>query len=703
MEDAKSYKIIMNTVRIIMLDLGSIMNKRLLALIFSLALLNVSAQDSKIFKRGEKYFSKGNYVKAQTDFMTLVDAGHLNNDIASYLAKCHLELHKPDMAKDIISRLDSANDFNTYLLAEANYFLEDFATAKRLVELVKDTADIDIGVLKRKINSSLSNYDNSQGYVVQNFGPEINTEDRQYNALMVMNDDFNELLFTTRGFGKGSSDSDGLLYESIYSTTIDSSNNWLHARPLETSQKHENRHDATVQVLGKGTRLISYQDGGLYLSTFKDGVWVKEKNLNLHNYNATDTHCYMSEDESTIIFASDLQSNGHNLDLFMSTKDDSGQWNNPIPIDELNTEYDEDAPFLAGDSTLYFSSRGHGSMGGYDVFKSHYQPKTKTWSKPENLGHPINTVSEDIYFTNEGKLGYLSSTRTGGFGSLDLYRVYLFNKVKLSGYVMDEQNNEPISDVQINLEYDSSYFRSYSDINGRYEMYLPVNKSMKVQFVKDSLNLFEGEYIVKVFFTDENNNEFNFRINYSDTTDNPIAYANLKASQKVKHIKVNVKNSFTASEYELSVPSHMEKSWADSVIMANDYAHEEYLKNLKPKEPIVDETIVVEKQRKTLILYYPTNSFQPTAESTKLLQEFGAKKITGLIEINGHTGVTGNALTNKRLSTRRAQTVFKYLVDQGFDPDSLVYKGYGSDQLLDTRLTTEAHNRNRRTEIIYYE
>ncbi|MGL1887931.1 MAG: OmpA family protein [Reichenbachiella sp.] len=660
-----------------------------------------SSQDlDKTYKLGAKHFAKSNYVTALKEFKLLSDSGYLDNDIASYLAKCYLELHQPQKAKDIISSLDSANDFNRYLLAKANYFTEDFESAYQLIQTIHDTSGINTKELIDNINSSSSSYSKSEGFVVQNFGPAINTSEREYSA--VMYNDYNKLLYTSRSVGSGNTDVDGLLYETILSTSIDSNNNWFQAKPLAISLEHERKHDATIQVYKEGKRLISYHDGELFTSTLLDGVWTKDGSLDIHDFDALDTHCYMSEDEQSIIFASDYQSFGHDLDLFISRKDEKGKWMVPVPISELNTEYDEDAPFISGDSTLYFSSRGHGSMGGYDIFKSTYDDHTRSWSKPESLGHPINTVSEDIYYTTDGKLGYMSSSRLGGFGSLDLYRIYLFNQVKIMGYIINEENNKPIADVQIDLEYDSLYFRSYSDINGKYEMFVPVNKNMKVTFIKDSLDLYEGEYIVNVFFKDKSDHEFNFRINYSDEEQDPNAIANIRAPETTKELKIDVKNDFALTDEELTIAKIFEKTWADSITQANDEWHEEYLTSLA-QSAIETPNNQVSSEEQVLTIQFESYSHQLNYVSEKILSDFIALGSSGLIYINGHSDSKGSDQTNKKLSILRAKAVYNYIVDQGYDPNSIIYKGFGSSKPLDSNQNEAAYAKNRRTEIIYYE
>ena len=105
-----------------------------------------------------------------------------------------------------------------------------------------------------------------------------------------------------------------------------------------------------------------------------------------------------------------------------------GEWSKPLNMGPaINTEHDEDSPFLHSDGqTLFFSSNGHQTMGGYDIFRTVLtDPDMNVWIEPENMGYPFNTVKDDIYFslTDDGRVGYLSSERPGGMGMQDIYRV----------------------------------------------------------------------------------------------------------------------------------------------------------------------------------------------------------------------------------------------------------------------------------------
>ncbi|MBK6835703.1 MAG: PD40 domain-containing protein [Bacteroidetes bacterium] len=167
-------------------------------------------------------------------------------------------------------------------------------------------------------------------------------------------------------------------------------------------------------------------------------MWLSEKNtenkfstphpieglsdiLNSGNYEPSVS---INASENIIYFASERSGGFGGLDLYRTIKKD-GVWQAAENLGPtINTEYDEDSPYIdPNNSTLYFSSKGHSSMGGYDIFKTYLIDST--WTYPMNMGFPLNSNSDDIFFTMTEKYnrGYFSSDRTGGKGKMDIYRI----------------------------------------------------------------------------------------------------------------------------------------------------------------------------------------------------------------------------------------------------------------------------------------
>ncbi len=312
------------------------------------------------------------------------------------------------------------------------------------------------------------------------------------------------------------------------------------------------------------------------------------------------------------------------------------------------------------------------------------------------MGYPINTVSEDIYYTKDGKLGYISSSRKGGYGSLDVYRVFLFNKVRIAGKVVDEVRGVPLPGVRIDLQYDSSYLHGYSDIRGDYEMFAPINTPMNVKITKDTLDLLDGDYIVNVFFEDKNENKYNFNI--GPVGEEPTAIADYAAPDGVKKININIKNDFNKNSYIAVVPSLHEQVWVDSL-----NALSEKYRLAQEAQSINDLKSIMEMDSFNILFDF--DRYELKIEAKTRLDDFTASdwKSNGKnIQISGHTDGRGSRNYNLKLSLRRAKSVYNYLLAKGISSDNMIIQGYGDTKLADKANNESAHGTNRRVQLKFY-
>jgi hypothetical protein len=135
----------------------------------------------------------------------------------------------------------------------------------------------------------------------------------------------------------------------------------------------------------------------------------------------------LNPNKSEIYFSSYGNNDKNGKDIYKVKRMDNGDWTNPIRLENnINSEFDEDFPFVSNDgTTLYFCSKGHNSMGGYDVFKSVYNPESGTWGAPENMDFAINTPDDDMLYIADdvNKVAYFSSRRTSGQGNVNVYKI----------------------------------------------------------------------------------------------------------------------------------------------------------------------------------------------------------------------------------------------------------------------------------------
>ena len=210
--------------------------------------------------------------------------------------------------------------------------------------------------------------------------------------------------------------------------------------PIEiTAQLNAGEDCSSSSLNSDGTELFLYKtdnyDGNIYSSNFVNGAWTPIKKLNKNiNTKFYESHASISADGKKLYFTSNRDGGQGNLDIYVSEKDASGEWGPAVNIGAaINTPFNEDTPFITqNDSVLYFSSEGHSSMGGYDIFKS--QKIGNVWKTPTNIGFPINTTDDDKFFQpfNNGKNGYYSMTTDYkkkdifylGMGSTDVNQVF---------------------------------------------------------------------------------------------------------------------------------------------------------------------------------------------------------------------------------------------------------------------------------------
>lgn len=281
---------------------------------------------------------------------------------------------------------------------------------------------------------------------ITNVGNPVNTESSEYVPCVTSDDSV--MLYTYVGEASvgglqsypGMPDSAGIYFEDIYFSKRDK-NDWLAPEPLGNSINTAG-HDAAVGLSNDGQTLIVYKDesggGDLFLSRLNGVEWSTPEPIQGDvNTGAWEGHATFSNDMRVMYFASERSGGYGGRDIWMASLMPDGKWGNVRNMGpKINTAENEDAPFLHPNGMiLMFSSEGHNSMGGYDIFQCELTPVDSMWSEPGNsvnMGYPINTPGDDKYFILgvDGKHGYYSSGATGGFGQQDIYLITGDLKVK---------------------------------------------------------------------------------------------------------------------------------------------------------------------------------------------------------------------------------------------------------------------------------
>ena len=422
------------------------------------------------FALAEKNFQYGYYQDALNHYMKIYSEDTLDIDLNYKIALCHYyERHHPDSIIRFLLHDDASSIPDVQLLLGKLFHLKhDFNQARLHYEKYKSFSD-----KKRKVSNTeierligISNRAESElksphTAIIKNLGPQINSKYHEYVPLIT--GDGATMFFTSRrpkGIGD-LKDVAGNYFEDIY-VSKKTGMNWT--QPVNLGKPvNSNDHDACVSISNDGKRMLLYRPaknftgGDIYESNFENNTWSQPKVLdeNINSKDGNESSACISRDGNFLIFSSNKSGGIGGKDLYMCRKLPNEKWSKPLNLGStINTPYDEDAPFLtANDRNLYFSSKGHNTIGEYDIFKSQFDIENNTWSVPENLGYPLNNVSDDIFFVinSDESVGFYSSEKEEGFGGEDIYQVdllYSENEIHCRHAVLFEDGSEKTKTVR---------------------------------------------------------------------------------------------------------------------------------------------------------------------------------------------------------------------------------------------------------------
>jgi hypothetical protein len=343
---------------------------------------------------------------------------------------------------------------------------------------------------------------------IMNLGAPVNTAASEY--VPVVTSDDSTLLFTYLGprsrgglqFAPGQKDSSGTYFEDVFMARR-TATGWGEPQPLDSSINSYG-HDACIASSNDGQQLLIFKNGpddngDIYISQLFGMMFSEPEhlsgNVNTYNWEGSAT---LSSDGRFMIFASEREGGYGGRDLWMARLQPDGTWGQVKNLgDNVNTPYNDDAPYFHPNGvTMIFSSEGHNSMGGYDIFQVEMNPLDSSFSATKNIGYPINTPGDDKYFIlgPDGKYGYYSSGKPGGMGQQDIYRVEsdfnLGNKgiVQVSGQVTFD--DRPVR-ATILVRKDSlvtAYYLNSNAATGRYLVNLPKTERQEIVFELDGVD-----------------------------------------------------------------------------------------------------------------------------------------------------------------------------------------------------------------------
>jgi outer membrane protein OmpA-like peptidoglycan-associated protein/tetratricopeptide (TPR) repeat protein len=499
---------------------------------------------------------------------------------------------------------------------------------------------------------------NPKNFSIVNIGREINSEWDDYAPVFNENED--QVIFTSRrrdGNMNQNVDLDNKPFEDIF-IARKVGGKWTAAEnigsPINTPY-----HDSNLALSADGQTLFIYTDeggGDIYYSDLQpNGTWSQPVPLpGIINSSYEEKSITISRDEKTLYFSSNRPGGYGGLDIYRATKDARGEWSNVKNMGpKINTEYDDDGPFIDYDGkTLYFSSKGRKGMGGFDIYKSVFDEATNEWSEPENLGYPINTPDNDIYFvsTKDGKRAYYSSVREDGLGYDDIFVITVPEPVIAARE--PEKLPEPEEKKQLfPLRYQVNVVESGS---GK-----PLDAKVRLQGLRDNV-------VVAGTATAAGSMEFIIR------------------SEETKDYRLSVElegYAFVNQNVRLDGASDRERTVTRTV----------ELRKLTTGVVSVLRNIYFDFDKAT----FRTESYTELNKLERMMAENPNLKV----EIAGHTDAVGTAAYNKILSQRRAEAVKDFLTKKGIDPRRITAVGYGKTRpLASNDDEEEGRELNRRVE-----
>ncbi|GAB4335408.1 MAG: hypothetical protein OHK0038_13080 [Flammeovirgaceae bacterium] len=501
----------------------------------------------------KEYFRVEEYHHSFELFKELLATDAENPEYNYYLGVSRLymeEEHKANALAPLL-KAENAGKYFPYLyfyLGRAYHLNHEFNQAiayykKHLEKEKKFTAENDSQMIDYLINQC-ENGKKMIAYPINveiyNLGDSINTEAPEIAP--VVSADETRLIFTSRRKDSTGGEIDptvGLPYEDIYIVEKNEKGEWGKPKnigaPINTAG-----HDASIGLSPDGQEIFIYKDeysatslltGSIYKSVIKDGKWSKpEKLQDGINSKTRETHATITPDEKLMIFTSSRKEEGSmgGLDLYMVRRLPNLEWAKPVNLGSvINTKYDEESPFLhPNGKMLYFSSKGHDSMGGFDIFYSEWDEKNQQWSKPKNVGYPINTADDDIFYSvsADGMRGYFTSVREDSKGGHDLYVADVPSRdlkiIALKGKVFDKDTQKPLDATVVAVNNEDGTFVSLANsnnTNGRFSLFLEPNKNYGIRVIRDgylfkSLNInvpnqFEYLELDETFYMQKNGAE----------------------------------------------------------------------------------------------------------------------------------------------------------------------------------------------------
>ncbi|MGC9343163.1 MAG: OmpA family protein, partial [Bacteroidales bacterium] len=615
----------------------------------------------KAVKIGDKYFREGigTYSIAREYFLKAHQYNSDNPVLNYFIGICYLytddkyeALEYMRKAYDRTPNLDPQID---YYLGRAYQLVLDFDKA---IEHYKDYREkavamgnvngaimVDKRIIECQNGKELVN--DPLRVIITNMGDSVNSIYDDYYPILLNNDSI--MYFTSRRDHEKNKRNpyDNKFHENIY-YSLNDDETWMGAEPI-TTKINKKDNNALVGISPDGNSLYVYDGnvngGEIFRSDFnpEKKTWKKPKRVSkkLRSDNAEGS-VFLTKNADTIYFISaneEMTEGGK--DIFYSVKDAKGKWTEAKNLGALiNTPYDEEGVFLTEDGrVMYFASKGHNSMGGFDIFYT-YKLKDGTWADPVNVGYPVNTPDDEIFFhlRRNGKYAYFTAIREGGLGGKDIYKITFLG-----------------SEKELMLSSEDILIASLPDTikTGFFEM--------PEKIAIDSFYYLTGKVVDK-----ETGEPLMAKLEFIDIDNSEVISTAISVDSGNYTVKFLEPRKYGV---EIMVKDYL--FFLDVIDMTTASTDSATVRNFELEKIEVGARVVLEN------IYFETGkailkeeSFTQLNQIIKFLDNNESLKL----EISGHTDNTGSLRLNTKLSKDRAKAVVDYLVANGIDPTRLEWE-----------------------------
>lgn len=641
----------------------------------------------KLIREGNRLFDegKGTYREAREKYLKAWSYNPDNAELNYNLGVCYLYTDEkyeainyftkaaeidPSVAPDIKYMLGRANhltlEFDKAIMYYTDYI--NWLTAERKPMQVIDR----VNRLIEQCRNGKELASKPQRVVISNLGKSVNSLEDDYNPVLTTAE--NTLYFTSRRLHQEKSKRnpfDNKFFEDIYFSGNEKGK-WGDATRMEepVNDKTNKINNSAVALSNDEKQLFIYDghrnNGDILLSENSSGFWSKPKPLKGKvNTKYRETSLSVTRDGTTMYFVSEnKETTLGGADIYISQLENS-RWNEPVNIGAMiNSKYDEAAPRISeNDSMLYFCSKGHNSMGGYDIFRTVKMPGNM-WSTPENIGYPINTPDDDLFYvpSSNSKSAYYSTILEKGTGGKDLYKVVFLGAEK-----------------EVIFPQSQAFVRGYAEP--------PEDAFLKtpVKFRIDT------SLLVKGTITDsENGNPVFAKMDIIDAEISKVVATTTSDSSGRYYIRIA-----QPKRYGVEIVARNYMLYLDLLDISGESFQREIIRNFKLEPIEVGAKMIL----KNIFFEFGKSTLKPESyiqlDNVMLLM----KSNPGVrIEISGHTDNVGSAKANQKLSEDRAKAVVDYLISRGVDMIRMEYKGYGFSQPVAPNNTPDGRAQNRRVE-----